>query len=110
MENFDDLFNEDEVDRILSKSGKQFNKNITVDFNRKEIGDRVKILDYPSATYENGKYLCHDSLYDYYIVIADKQNNSTISTHGVTYRQDLLIANPKTNEIFRIATKHVKLL
>jgi hypothetical protein len=112
MDEFDNIFGNDELDEIL-KHHKALIKETFIDLNKKEIGDRVMILDYMSMTYENGKELNLDdyefiNMNAYYIIIATYQRRTTTNPYG-TYLQDLKIANPKTNKIFRIASKHVKL-
>lgn len=113
MENFDDVFNDDELNKILQESGRKVRKNSDLDFNVKEVGDRVCILDYSSISHVNGENLFPEEYEkfiseDYFIVINTRLNKEKKSTFG-NYKQDLMIGHPKTNEVFRIASRHVKL-
>jgi hypothetical protein len=108
MENFDNLFNLEEINEVLD--------NIQYrDTERKEIGDRVMILDYSSCTHLNGLEL--DSEADeemqfnsmtYFIVIETRQNY-TFDAYYAKYRQDLIIVNPLTNMKYRINSGHVQI-
>jgi len=80
---------------------------------QKEVGDRVTISDYSSVTNLNGIELApwdYDDFNDddYYIVIADKQQNR-YDSYFVVYMQDLVIVNPKNNIQYRVSSRHVKL-
>lgn len=105
-----DFFNisDDDVNNVLNSPGKDTKKDDDVNYDIKEIGDRVTILDYSSVTHEFGEELDPDDYdnitdKDYYIVI---NKNKKGKYHS--YTQDLLIVNPKTNKKFWIASKHVK--
>ena len=79
---------------------------------RKEIGDRVSILDYSSmTTYDGVEPLDYDDFddRDYYIVIETNLMNY-YDSYFVRYKQDLVIAHPKTKILYRISLQHVKLL
>lgn len=110
MEDFFDIFSDDDMNSVLNSPG-----NDTNDYNTKEIGDRVSVLDYSSVSHDNGNELEPDDYEkitdkDYYIVIATRQKNTKKRLNSVLeYKQDLIIVNPKTNEKFRIASKHIKL-
>ena len=106
MEEFKHLFNIEEINEILENNRDPY---------RKEIGDRVSILDYSSCTHMNGREL--DSEQDeemqfnmmvHFIVIETRQNNYH-DAYYAKYRQDLIIVNPLTNVRFRVNSGHVKL-
>ena len=103
---FNKLFNLDEIDEIINGNRDPY---------RKEMGDRVTILDYSSCTHMNGMEL--DSEEDeqmqfnamtYFIVIETRQNY-VYDAYYKKYRQDLIIVNPCTNVRFRINSGHVRL-
>ena len=82
---------------------------------RKEVGDRVDILDYSSVTHMNGREL--DSEQDeemqfnmmvYFIVIETGQRY-VHDAYYTKYRQDLIIVNPHTNLKYRVNSGHVKI-
>jgi hypothetical protein len=106
MENFSELFNLSEINEVLDDHRDPY---------RKEVGDRVTILDYSSCTHMNGQEL--DSEQDeemqfnsmtYFIVIETRQNYLH-DAYYKKYRQDLIIVNPLTKVRFRINSGHVKL-
>jgi len=107
MENhIPEMFNVDEIVNLI---------NANRDPYRKEIGDRVTILDYSSCTHMDGKEL--DSEADeemqfnsmtYFIVIETGQNY-VHDAYYAKYKQNLIIVNPLTNVRFRINSGHVKL-
>jgi len=106
MEN--NLFNLEEINDVLD--------NIKYrDTLRKEIGDRVTILDYSNVTHMNGMAL--DSEQDeemqfnsltYFIVIQDRQRIEYDALY-TKFNQDLIIVNPLTRVMFRVISGHVKL-
>ena len=106
MEN--NLFNLEEINDVLD--------NIKYrNIERKEIGDRVTLLDYSSVTHMNGREL--DSELDeemqfntltYFIVIQDRQRIEYDALY-TKFNQDLIIVNPLTRVMFRVISGHVKL-
>ena len=106
-------FSEEEIRNILNKNDRPLNDSCG-DQAVKEIGDRVIIWDYSSVTHVNGKELApwdYDSITDeeYYVVIACNQNNE-YDSYFILYKQDLVVAHPKTLKEYRVSSKHVKLL
>ena len=104
MEN--NLFDQDEINAILDNNRDPY---------RKEIGDRVNILDYSSCTHMNGREL--DSEQDeqmqfnsmtYFIVIQDRQRHE-FDAYYVKFNQDLIIVNHFTNVRFRVNSGHLQL-
>jgi hypothetical protein len=104
----DNLFSFEEINDVL--------ENIRYrDTLRKEIGDRVTILDYSSCTHMNGRELDNEqdeemqfNATTYFIVIADKQRYN-YNAYYAKYNQDLVIVNPLTKVRFRVNSGHVKL-
>jgi len=102
------LFNLEEINEVLD--------NIKYrNTQRKEIGDRVMILDYSSVTHMNGRELDNEQDEEmqfnstvYFIVIADRQNYK-FDAYYTIYRQDLIIVNPFTKVKYRVNSGHVKL-
>jgi hypothetical protein len=113
MEDFDDIFNDDEIDRILHESGRKTISKRNINRETKEIGDRVRILDYSSLSYPNGVELDPDDYdamnpEDYYVVIETRLKKEKKSIFG-RYKQDLMIAHPTTKRIFRVSSIHVEI-
>jgi len=105
---FDNLFNLEEVNEVLDNLKYR-------DPKRKEIGDRVTILDYSSCTHMNGRELDSEedeqmqfNMVVYFIVIETRQNY-THDAYYAKYRQDLIIVNPITKLKYRINSGHVQL-
>jgi len=103
---FNNLFNPDEINEILEDYRDPY---------KKEIGDRVTVLDYSSCTDMNGMEL--DSEQDeemqfnamtYFIVIKTQQKY-IYNAYYTKYCQDLIIVNPLNKKKFRINSGHVKL-
>jgi len=104
--NFDNLFNFDEVNDVLKQDR---------DTEKKEIGDRVTVLDYSSCTHLNGQELDSEqdeemqfNMVTYFIVIETHQKH-IYNTYFKQDRQDLIIANPLTNKLYRVNSGHVML-
>ena len=100
------LFNIEELNEILDKNRDPY---------RKEIGDRVNILDFSSVTHMNGREL--DAEQDeqmqfnamvYFIVIEDRQRHE-YDAYYLKYNQDLIIVNPFTNIRYRANSGHLQL-
>ena len=105
MEN--NLFSQDEINEVLDNNRDPY---------RKEIGDRVNILDYSSCTHMNGKELDSDQDEEmqfnamvHFIVANDRQRHF-YDAYYTKFNQDLIIANPLTNVQFRINSGHVQLM
>ena len=105
MEN--NLFSQEEINEVLDNNRDPY---------RKEIGDRVNILDYSSVTHMNGMEL--DSEQDeemqfnsicYFIVIQDRQKH-LYDAYYTKFNQDLIIVNPFTNVRFRVNSGHLQLI
>lgn len=106
MEKFKYLFSQDEINSILDNNRDPY---------RKEIGDRVNILDYSSCSHMDGNEL--DSEADeqmqfdamtYFIVIETRQK-CFYDAYYTKYNQDLIIVNPFTKVQYRIGSGHVQL-
>jgi hypothetical protein len=105
---FDNLFNTEEINEVLDNPKYR-------DPERKEIGDRVIILDYSSCTHLNGQELDSEqdeemqfNMMTYFIVIETQQNYQHDAFY-TKYKQDLVIVNPLTKKKFRINSGHVKI-
>jgi hypothetical protein len=108
MEQFDNLFNTEEINEVLDNLKYR-------DPERKEVGDRVTILDYSSCTHLNGQELDSEqdeemqfNIMTYFIVIETRQNYQ-YNTLYTNYKQDLIIVNPLTKKKFRIISGHVEI-
>jgi len=81
----------------------------------KEIGDRVKVIDYSSVTRINGSdidELDEDMQFDnkmFFIVIDNKQTNR-YSDNYMVYNQDIIMVNPKTKMQYRANSKHLEIV
>jgi hypothetical protein len=103
---FDNLFNLEELDAVIASNR---------DPDRKEVGDRVVIIDYSSTTHLNGNELDIELDDDFdlnfnteLIVIETRQNHIYDSGYS-SYKQNLVVVNSLTNKQFRINSGHVKL-
>ena len=106
MEDFNKLFNTEELNEILEQNCDPY---------RKEIGDRVNILDFSSVTHMNGLPLDAEEddqmKFGYltcFIVIQDRQR-CPYDAYYAKYNQDLIIVNPLTNVRYRVNSGHVQL-
>ena len=79
---------------------------------KKEVGDRVKVIDFSSMTHleEALEFDDYDEIepVDYFIVIATHEK-SEYKSFVLTYTQDLIIVNPVSNKQYRIISGHTKL-
>ena len=104
MEDFNDLFNLDEINKVV---GDKFR-----DSERKEVGDRVSIIDYSSVTRIDGTdidELDEDMQFDadiHFIVIETRQKHAN-DVGYTTYNQDLIIVQPQTSMEYRVNSGHV---
>lgn len=77
----------------------------------KHIGDRVVIIDYSSVTDVDGEMLddkAFDEIYGHeYLIVAETNQYRVFKTNHHTYRQDLVIAHPKTKRLYRVISGHV---
>lgn len=81
------------------------------DFTKKEIGDRVSIIDYSSVSRLNSKRpLTNEDLYNIqYFIVIDCNLKYKYNSNNITYIQDLIIVNPIDKEMYRICSRHVTL-
>ena len=88
------------------------------DKTQKEVGDRIILIDCSSVTRFDGSELYiigvindvdndHVLNVDYFIVAETRQKYEYKSVLK-TYVQDLVIANSKTNQLYRVNSGHVK--
>ena len=112
MDDFNYNFDNDEIIRRILR---EHNRPLKVINNTeyKDVGDRVIVLDYSSVSHLNGDELFPE---DYDRVEEMKANNEyyVVAETGKKvlfkkYLQDLIIANPKTNELFRVASRHLRI-
>lgn len=107
----EDFFTDDDIRKVLNKSNKTIDE--LIDHDRKEIGDRVKVIDYSSMSYMDAQFE-HDDYdkinTDDYYVVCDIYQKNVLNTRLSSYKQDLIIANPRTKVLFKIGSKHVRLL
>jgi hypothetical protein len=104
-----DMFDQEEIYEALTKA-----RDLNTD--RKEIGDRVYILNYSSCTHLNGRPL--DAEQDeemtfnsltHFIVIETRQDR-IYDAYYYKYKQDLIVVNPITNIKYMMSSGHVKLI
>ena len=106
-----DFFDDDEIRKVLKLDKKPVKGY--VDFNKKDVGDRVKIIDYSSMSYIDNQF--DDVDYDIintkcYYVVCDTKLKNILNTNFSTYIQDLIIANPITKILYKINSRHVKIV
>lgn len=95
---------------FLNHSNKEYNNQ-----ERKEVGDRVLVIDYSSITFNNGEELIDNDYDDFcnavddFFIIAETNQNNNYRAFVKEYKQDLVIYNPRSKKMYRIASRHVKL-
>ena len=102
--NFDDLFNLDEINEALHEKFR--------DPNIKEIGDRVAVIDYSSVTRIDGSEIDEsdeDMQFnaDMYFIVTQTHQRAIYDAYYTKYIQDLVIANPQTKMEYRVTSGHV---
>lgn len=106
--NFEELFPPLDMNDVRKVCDTDFRDPVT-----KAIGDRVKIIDFSSVTHKTGRELedsDFEELYDHdYFVVTDTGKHVLFKTKYYEYKQDLIIANPKTKMQYRVISGHVKL-
>ena len=105
---FDELFNLEEINRVLDEKHR--------DPHPKDIGDRVRILEFSSTTFLNGDPLDYELDEDEMVfnfnselIVIETRQDCTYDAYYTKYRQDLVIVNPLTNKKYRISSGHVTL-
>ena len=104
MKEFEDIFNPDEIERVLHE-----NYRDTV---VKEIGDRVGVIDFSSVTRLDGSDIdAYDedmqfNVLTYFIVVNTRQRHSYYAG-WMHYNQDLIIVNPRNKIYYRAFSGHV---
>ena len=106
MEDFNDLFNLDEINKVVDE---KFRDNVA-----KDIGDRVQVIDYSSVTRSDGSdidELDEDMQFnaDIYFVVIKTDEKVLYDAKYTKYVQDLVIVNPQTNMEYRVNSGHVTL-
>ena len=105
---FEELFNLEEISKVMEDKNR--------DTERKELGDRVQIIDFSSCTHIDGRPLDYDleddemvfNFHTELIVIATREQ-AVYDAYYVQYEQDLVVINTLTNRRFRIGSGHVTL-
>jgi hypothetical protein len=81
---------------------------------KKEIGDRVEVIDYSSVTNENGEEFEGDDYnnveFNMMFIVIETNLRNQYKTTFVTYQQDLIIVDPKTKRKYRVSSNHVRVL
>lgn len=104
--NFNELFDLNEVNEMLDDCRDPY---------KKELGDRVAIMDYSSCTHMNGMELDSQEDEDMqfnrltYFIVIETDCDYIYDAYYKKYHQNLVIVNPLTNKKFRINSGHVKL-
>ena len=104
----EDLFNMDELNQVLDNLKYR-------DPYRKEVGDRITILDYSSCTHMNGQPLDyeHDEEMTFNFItefiVIETGCKYVYDAYFTKYKQNLIIVNPLTNKRYRINSGHVQL-
>lgn len=103
-----DLFNLDELNEFLDNLRYR-------DPYRKEIGDRVSVLDFSSCTHMNGRPLDYEfdeqMSFNYVteFIVIETGCDYSYDAYFTKYKQNLIIFNPLTNMRYRINSGHVQL-
>jgi hypothetical protein len=100
---FGNLFDNEEIEKVLHE---QHRDTVT-----KEIGDRVAVIDFSSITRHDGSDIAYDEdmVFDdfMYFVVIETRQNSPYKCGILNYNQDVVIANPKNNMIYRAFSGHL---
>lgn len=112
----EDLFDFEELEnfgQLIDNINNPTPTEIT-DFTKKEIGDRVVIIDYSSVTKKHRTSQRTDKIdevnnIDYFIVVEINLDHRYVSEY-ITYIQDMVIVNPITKDSYRICSRHTKCL
>ena len=106
--NFEELFSPFDTNDVKKVCDEDFR-----DQEVKTIGDRVKIIDFSSVSHRTGRELENadfEELYDHdYLIVIDTRQRVLFKTKYHEYKQDLIIAHPKTKKQYRVISGHVKL-
>lgn len=101
----EEKFNIDEIKNFIQCS--------EVDNTKKEIGDRVQVLDYSSVSHKNGLPLDFgdaDDLDGFTIfVVIDTSKKIKFKTIFGDFIQDILMVDTKTNRQYWAVSKHLKI-
>jgi hypothetical protein len=100
-------FNLDEINELLDNLDYR-------DTVRKEVGDRINILDYSSCSHMNGMDLDNEQDEEMqfnsmtYFIVIETGLRYVYDAYYTKFRQDLVIINPFTNVKYRINSGHVQ--
>ncbi len=101
-------FNLEEINTVLDEKHR--------DCYRKEIGDRVSVIEFSSCTHLNGRPLDYDLEADEInfnfnteLIVIETRQQHVYDAYYTKYRQNLVIVNTLTNKQFRISSGHVTL-
>ena len=101
----EEKFNIDEIKNFIQCS--------EVDSTKKEIGDRVQVLDYSGVSHKNGLPLDFgdaDDLDGFTIfVVIDTSKKIKFKTIFGDFMQDILMVDTKTNMQYWAVSKHLKI-
>ncbi len=106
MDNFNNYFEDiksNEIDLILQRN-----------HDHKEVGDRVKVIDFSSTTFKHGGELDRidfDKLdFDTVFMVIETNCKVYYKNGNIEYKQDLVIVDMKTRIQYRVISGHVKLI
>jgi len=101
---FNDLFNLEEINSVLNERRDPYTK---------ELGDRVVVNDFSSATYLNGDPIDYETgveaCFNTEFIVIETRQNISYDVHFTIYRQDLVIVNVRTDTRLRITSGHLTL-
>jgi hypothetical protein len=100
---FDDMFEDMDVESLLNET----DPKVLI---KKEVGDIVTIIDYSAVSDESGKEIEDDDIdmADEFIVIEINQSHK-IKTKYITYNQDLIVINRRTNIKYRTPSYYTRI-
>jgi len=84
------------------------------DHNRKEIGDRVNVIDFSSVSHVRGLALDAMDLENLdnntVFMVIETNRKVVFSANFHDYKQDLIIVNMSTKKQYRVISGHVKVI
>jgi len=85
-----------------------------IDTQKKEIGDRISVLDYSSMSYLDGEAPYSEDydkfINDNYFIVIETGLKFQYRNRFKKYLQNIIIVNPKTNKQYRISSSYVKVI
>jgi hypothetical protein len=110
----DDIVNDDSFSKLIkSQENKLALNNKDYDPRVKEVGDRIIIWDCSSVTFEEERELLdydYDNIINKELIVIKNNEKKVFQSMYVNYLQDLVVVNTETKVMYRVASRHVKIV